>query len=39
MTIGRLETLNDEPHAVCAWFVGTKREVGTFPLTSLKHVD
>jgi uncharacterized protein YodC (DUF2158 family) len=38
MTIGRLEDMNNELHAVCTWFAGTKREVGTFPVSTLKHV-
>jgi uncharacterized protein YodC (DUF2158 family) len=39
MTIGRLEDIGGVMHAVCAWFIENKREVGTFPLTSLKHAD
>ena len=36
MTISRIEELNGAPHAVCAWFEGTKNNVGTFPVTSLE---
>jgi uncharacterized protein YodC (DUF2158 family) len=37
MTIGRFEDIDRTMHAVCAWFIGNKREIGTFPLTSLEH--
>jgi uncharacterized protein YodC (DUF2158 family) len=39
MTVGRLEDLGGVMHAVCAWFVDNKREVGTFPTTSLKRAE
>jgi uncharacterized protein YodC (DUF2158 family) len=36
MTVGRLENIGGTNSAVCAWFIKDKREVGTFPLHSLK---
>jgi uncharacterized protein YodC (DUF2158 family) len=37
MTISRIEEMNGVPHAVCVWFDGKKKEVGTFPVTSLRR--
>jgi uncharacterized protein YodC (DUF2158 family) len=39
MTISKIEDFNSGTHAICTWFAGTKREVGTFSLATLKHVD
>jgi uncharacterized protein YodC (DUF2158 family) len=39
MTVGRIESINGVASAVCGWFNGNKKEVGTFPVHSLKLAE
>lgn len=37
MTIARFEDINGVSNAVCGWFNGNKKEVGTFPVGMLQR--
>lgn len=39
MTVARLETINGVVNAVCGWFIKQKREIGTFPVTTLIYAS
>lgn len=39
MTVDKVGVWNGVPNADCSWFWDNKMQTGSFPLTSLKHVE
>lgn len=39
MTVDEIEPYNGIPKARCSWFDGPKKDVGVFPLTSLRVAE